>query len=162
MSIPTEPAGDGPLALAAGAMLAMAAGAVDATSLAATGRFTAHMSGTTSAAIRAGLHEHADLLSLGAATIISFIAGVALSGILLAAHESRATATRMRWMLVVEMLLIAIAGIWPTGATPGTVTTSTPMSAIPLPIFILFLAAAMGFQNNLSQRAWFPVSEPRT
>lgn len=147
-----------PSHLVVGAALAMAAGAVDSTALAAAGRFASHMSGTTTFAIRASTHGQSSVLWIGAATIVSFVAGAAISGLSLAAHEDHASPTRIRWMLGIEMLLIGSACFWSTWVAHAQLAGGAPKTNLVSAICLFFLAAAMGLQNNLSQRAMSPGS----
>lgn len=126
-----------------GAGFAFTAGSIDSIGLMATGRFTSHMSGTTSTTARALVRGNLGLAALGGCALLSFVAGATLSGYLTAGSEQSMATTRLRTMLVLELLMIA------GGVAVAAVSIDGHVCAF---LLIACFASAMGFQNNLSKR----------
>ena len=86
------------------ALLAGIAGATDATGILAFGRYTAHMSGTTSQTVAHALSNMGPV-ALGILAILCFVAGAALCGFVAEAFSSQ---TMFLWFVVVPYLLNAV------------------------------------------------------
>ena len=144
MSAPSS-APAGPRHLWLGGLLAAVAGSVDAIALASTGHFASHMSGTTSASVRAAFQQQIHSLLLLVAVLAAFVAGAAIAGSALARCELPASPLRLRSLLTAEWGLIGgAAALWRL-ADPA----ARPFVVIPA------LAAAMGLQNTLSRRGLY-------
>ena len=120
--------------------LAFTAGAVDSIGLSVVGRYTAHMSGTTSSLAGALVGRQAIVVVLCVVALLAFLIGATLSGLLIAASptsEPRQVAARA---LALEAVLIAAATpillFLGHGGTLGTDRVVLP------------LAMAMGLQNR--------------
>jgi uncharacterized membrane protein YoaK (UPF0700 family) len=124
------------------ALLAGIAGATDATGILAFGRYTAHMSGTTSQTVAHALSNMGPV-ALGILAILCFVAGAALCGFVAEAFAARAARRTLAGLLAVEGLLLALA--------------ATLLTAAPEPILALApMAFAMGLQNATSSRLLGP------
>lgn len=124
------------------ALLAGIAGATDATGILAFGRYTAHMSGTTSQTVAHALSNMGPV-ALGILAILCFVAGAALCGFVAEAFAARAARRTLSGLLAAEALLLALA--------------ATLLTAAPEPILALApMAFAMGLQNATSSRLLGP------
>lgn len=124
------------------ALLAGVAGATDATGILAFGRYTAHMSGTTSMTVAHALSGRGPV-ALGVLAILCFVAGAALCGFVAEAFAARAARRILSGLLASEALLLALA--------------ATLLTAAPEPILALApMAFAMGLQNATSSRLLGP------
>ncbi len=120
------------------AALAAAAGMVDATGLAGVGRYSSHMTGTTTHSMVGGIGGDLRLLVLGLLAILCFLLGSVLAGVVLThprARSERAT-------------LCVLAG----GETALVLAGGVAMAALPVRpwddmVVIGCFAAAMGLQN---------------
>ncbi|GJE79076.1 YoaK family protein [Methylorubrum thiocyanatum] len=122
-----------------GALLAGVAGATDAIGVLAFGRYSAHMSGTTSQIVAHGL-SGAGQVALGVGTILCFVAGAALCGTMAEASAAR-PARRTLWRLLwAEAVLLALA--------------ATLLAAAPVPLLAL---VPMALQNATGSRLLGPM-----
>lgn len=124
------------------ALLASIAGATDAIGILDVGRYSAHMSGTTSQTVAHALSGTGPV-ALGVLAILCFVAGAALCGFVAEAFAARAARRTLAGLLAVEGLLLALA--------------ATLLTAAPEPILALApMAFAMGLQNATSSRLLGP------
>ena len=124
------------------ALLASIAGATDAIGILDFGRYSAHMSGTTSQTVAHALSGTGPV-ALGVLAILCFVAGAALCGFVAEAFATRAARRTLSGLLATEAILLAMA--------------TTLLIAAPEPILALTpMAFAMGLQNATSSRLLGP------
>ena len=124
------------------ALLASIAGATDAIGILDFGRYSAHMSGTTSQTVAHALSGTGPV-ALGVLAILCFVAGAALCGFVAEAFAARAARRTLSGLLATEAILLAMA--------------TTLLIAAPEPILALTpMAFAMGLQNATSSRLLGP------
>ena len=119
--------------------LAFTAGGIDAISLSAVQRYTAHMSGTTSSLAGALVGLEPSLILLCTVAIAAFLTGAVLSGVIITSSEAVEPRQIGARALALEAVLIATATpllLLPHGGTIGAVRILIP------------LAMAMGLQNR--------------
>ncbi|MBE7217925.1 MAG: DUF1275 domain-containing protein [Caulobacteraceae bacterium] len=124
----------------AAVVLAFTAGGVDAIGLSAVARFTAHMSGTTSGLADALFVADLRLIGLCAVALVSFVAGAAATGAVMAGGFGWAPLARARALLIGEAVLLALA-VAPLQLGPHA---AFHVAAVVAPF-----AAAMGAQNRI-------------
>ncbi len=123
--------------------LALVAGSVDATALAATGRFASHMTGTVTHVTTNLVSGRTGVAGLGLSVLASFLCGAIVCGAILAALPQQAVDTVLPALVGLEAVLI-LAG--------GLALASDPQADAPAVIGIGLLAFAMGLQNTVSVR----------
>lgn len=124
----------GPLAV----VLAAAAGIVDATGLAGVGRYSAHMTGTTTHSMVGWVGGDGRLLVLGMLTVLCFFFGAIIAGVILTHPRARSPAATLSVMIGTETALVLAGGI---------AMTTLPAAAWDDMVVIGWFAAAMGVQN---------------
>ena len=142
--VPGRPAMRGGPALAAA--MAFTAGGADAIGLAATGRYTAHMSGTTSVTMGRFADGEVHLALLGLVLIVSFLAGATACGFFTAWRHPRSSRNTLPVLLVVEAVLIGSAGL----------TLDTAWNSQAPSVAVAILAFGMGLQNATSSKLLGP------
>jgi len=121
--------------------LAAAAGVVDATGLAGVGRYSSHMTGTTTHSMVGGTGGDLPLLGFGILAVACFFVGTIGSGVVLTHPQARRVSATLAVLTGAETALVLSGGLWmallPTG----------PWGAMAV---IGGFAAAMGVQNTAS------------
>lgn len=121
--------------------LSAAAGVVDATGLAGVGRYSSHMTGTTTHSMVAASRGDLRLLVLGLLAILCFLLGSVLTGVVLIHPRARSERATLSVLVGGETALV-LAG--------GAAMAALPEGAWDDMVVIGCLAAAMGLQNAAS------------
>lgn len=135
-----------PVVASLGVCLAFVAGSVDATGLAAVGRFTSHMTGTTTHVMTDLVAARARLAGLGLSVLASFLCGTILCGAILASRPKPVVMTTLAIVIGIEAIGIGIGGI----------VLQDPATARWAPLAIGLFAFAMGMQNATSSHLLAP------
>ena len=122
-------------------VLAAAAGIVDATGLAGLGRYSSHMTGTTTHSMVGATSGDPELLATGGAAVLCFVLGAIGAGIVLTHPRFQSPGTTLSALIGSETTLV-LAG--------GVSMAALPSSAWDATVVIGFFGAAMGVQNAAS------------
>lgn len=123
-----------------GVCLAIVAGSVDAASLAMTGRFSSHMSGTTTHTMNRLVHGEGLLVFLGISALVPFLCGAALCGAILGSRREESLPGTLALVVSAETVLIAAGGL----------VMAFGRGSVPEGVTVAFFAASMGLQNTTS------------
>ena len=122
-------------------VLAAAAGVVDATGLAGVGRYSSHMTGTTTHSMVGATGGDPTLLLTGGVAVLCFVLGAIGAGIMITHPYARSPGATLSALIGLETALILAGGI--------AMAALMPASWVPT-IVVGFFAAAMGVQNAAS------------
>ena len=136
-----------PVAAGLGIGLAFIAGSVDATGLAAVGRFSSHMTGTTTHLMADLVATRFGLAGLGLSSLGCFLCGAVLCGAVLASRPTRVLVGTVAIVLGVEACAILAGGLAMLDRFPPTSS-----AALAIGLF----AFAMGMQNATSSHLLAP------
>jgi uncharacterized membrane protein YoaK (UPF0700 family) len=124
-----------------GGLLAFVAGAVNAGGFLAVQRYTSHMSGVVSGLADDLVLGHAALVAAGAASLLSFVAGAAVTAILINWARRRHLQGEYALSLMLEAGLLLLFGL--LGANLNLLIEVT------VPTTVLLLCFIMGLQNAI-------------
>lgn len=136
-----------PMAASTGVCLAFVAGSVDATGLAAIGRVSSHLTGTTTHLMVDLIAARAGIAGAGLSVLASFVCGAFCCGAILASRPMRAATRTLAFVIGIEACVIVVGGL------AMMVRTAPALSAS---VAIGLFACAMGVRNATSSHLLAP------